>query len=280
MKSILVPTDFSQQAEKALLLAYQIARNNGSNIILLHVMEYPKTLQVDTVGAGAFSYLDNIHESLSQEALKKLEHIVTDPRFEVVTIIPQMENGNPFEGISQMVADQKVDLIVMGTKGASGIEEMLIGSNAEKVVRYAHCPVLTVSHEVDFSHLKEIVFATDLVDDQHYIVQELKKLQEIFGAALHIVRISTPSEFIYHDDFLRKAEKFVNKYKISNYHIHVFKCFKEAEGIIYYAEELNAGLIAIATHGRTGFARLARGSVAEKVVNHSTRPVWTCHLKA
>jgi nucleotide-binding universal stress UspA family protein len=168
-----------------------------------------------------------------------------------------------------------MDLVVMGTQGASGLEEILVGSNTEKVVRRAKCPVITVKSAVDAKNIKNIVFASDFRDDMNKLAEPLKNLQKLFNATLHIVSINTPNNFET-DRYYKKAIKaFVEKYNIENYTITVYNDESEEDGIIYFAEDIDADMIAIATHGRLGLSHLLSGSLAEDIVNHSKRPVWT-----
>jgi nucleotide-binding universal stress UspA family protein len=172
-----------------------------------------------------------------------------------------------------------VELVIMGTKGSGGLEGALIGSNTEKVVRNAKCPVLTLKNAVVPANIKDIVFATNLTEDQEELIIELKKLQKLFGARLHIVKINTPNHFEPERNIRVQLNEFVTKYAIENYTLNIYSHTHEEDGIIYFAEDINADLIALGTHGRTGILHLLSGSIAEDVVNHAKRPVWTCRLK-
>jgi hypothetical protein len=110
-------------------------------------------------------------------------------------------------------------------------------------------------------------------------VEELFKLQEIFEAKLHLVKINTPNNFETNRTIFKEMKTFVEKYNISNYSLNVYNDYIEEDGIIYFCEDIGADMIALATHGRTGFMHLLSGSIAEDIVNHAKRPVWTCKLK-
>jgi nucleotide-binding universal stress UspA family protein len=89
------------------------------------------------------------------------------------------------------------------------------------------------------------------------------------------VRINTPGNF-QRDAIIRKyMEDFARKLQLKNFTINIFNDLTEEEGIIYFSESVDADLIAMATHGRTGFAHVLAGSIAEDVVSHSKRPVLT-----
>ncbi len=288
MKKILVPTDFSAQAEFALDLALEISKKSDSEIILLHVLDIPGgaafapgTSSFDAMGApGYANHMDNIYVvQLHDTSKQKLEDKLNEPRFANTNIRYKLQMGNPYHGIAEEISENNVDLVIMGTTGTSGVEEFLIGSNTEKVVRLAKCPVLTVKDKVSAENINNIVFASDFKEDQKVVINELLKIQSLFNAALHLVKINTPGNFEPTRHIKKQIEDFAEANKLKNYSVNIYCDSLEEEGIIYFAEDINADLIALSTHGRTGIMHLLSGSIAEDVVNHSKRPVWTFRLK-
>ena len=179
-----------------------------------------------------------------------------------------------------IITEQKVDLVVMGTAGHSKLEEMIIGTNTEKVVRHAKCPVLTVHKKPATSDFKDIVYATSMSKDEEIFSRIVRTTQQMYNSTVHLVRINTPGNF-QRDAVVKKyMQDFAKKLQLKNYTINIFNDLTEEEGIIYFAESINADMIAMATHGRTGFAHVLAGSIAEEVVSHSKRPVLTFVTKA
>ena len=167
----------------------------------------------------------------------------------------------------------------MGSKGASGIDEVLIGSNTEKVVRFAKCPVVTIKSEVNLIGIKNIVLATNLEEDQTKLIQKLKEMQKITGAKLHLVKINTPNSFHTQRQMEEEFAKYIKEHGLGNIQTAIYNESSEEDGILFYAEDVKADLIAIGTHGRTGLLHLLSGSIAEDLVNHSQIPVWTLSRK-
>ena len=287
MKKILVPTDFSEQAGFALDMARQIALKNDAEIILLNVLDVPGGAafaggpSFDVMGGpGYTNQMDNVYVvKLHDQSKKRLEEIIGDDRFQNIKISYKLQMGSPYTHISEEIAENNVNLVVMGTTGASGVEEFLIGSNTEKVVRLAKCPVLTVKEEVNADKIKDIVFASNFIEEQKNVVDELLKLQKLFDAKLHLVKVNTPSNFESTRKLNREIGDFAQRYHLANYQIHIYSHELEEEGIIYFSDDIKADMIALATHGRTGIMHLLSGSIAEDVVNHAKRPVWTFRLK-
>ncbi|HEX5172005.1 MAG TPA: universal stress protein [Cyclobacteriaceae bacterium] len=277
MKKILVPTDFSKPANIAVEVAGDIARKSGAEIILLHVVEGASESSFNIEGETG---LGNVEDKLFtlkliERSKKSLAKAVEDPKLKGLKVRPELRMGTPFHGMKTIIAENKVDLVVMGTAGRSDFSAMIIGSNTEKVVRHSHSPVLTVLKKPATSDFKNIVYATSMSKEEEVFSRIVKRTQQLYDATIHLVRINTPGNF-QRDAVVKKyMEDFAKKLQLKNYTLNVFNDLTEEEGIIYFADSIDADLIAMATHGRTGFAHVLAGSIAEDVVSHSKRPVLT-----
>ena len=277
MKKILVPTDFSKTSLIALDAAYDIAKKAGSEIILLHVVEEPGNSSFNAEGQiNVGDWEDRLFTyKLIEKSKKQLEKIVLDPKYKEVELEGALRVGNAFHGMTTIIAEQAVDLVVMGTTGTNSASEMIIGTNTERVVRHAKVPVLTVQKKPAKGDFKNIVYATSLADDEEVFSRIVKRAQKIYSSTIHLVRINTPSDFQRDQAVRDSMEKFAKKLQLKNYTINIYNDFSTEEGIVHFADFVNADMIAMATHGRTGFAHIIAGSVAEDVVNQSKRPVLT-----
>lgn len=282
MKKILVPTDFSKTSVVALEVATEIAKKSGAEITLLHVVEEatPDSYNITGEWQTEEDWSDKLFTlKLLEKSKGQLEKLVHDPRWSSVKVNGELRLGNPFHGMRTIIAEQKVDLVVMGTQGRSKMEEMLIGSNTERVVRHSKCPVLSVHKKPAKVDFKNIVYATAMHKDEEVFSRIIKRTQALYDSTVHLVRVNTPGDF-QRDYVVREyMEKFARKLGLRNYTINIFNDITEEEGIIYFAETINADLIAMATHGRTGFAHVLAGSIAEDVVGHAKRPVLTFVVK-
>jgi nucleotide-binding universal stress UspA family protein len=281
MKVILVPTDFSKTAQTAAEVASGIARKSGATVILMHVIEEGSSESTRITGEVVLEDMENklFMLKLIERARKQMQKIAEDPMFEGVKVKQELRMGTPFHGMRTIISEQKVDLVVMGTSGINNMAEMIIGSNTEKVVRHAKVPVLTIQKKPARADFKNIVYATSLSKDEEVFSRIVKRAQGLYDATVHLVRINTPGNF-QRDAVVRKYMiDFAKKLQLKNYTINIFNDVSEEEGIIYFADSINADMIAMATHGRTGFAHVLAGSIAEDVVNHSKRPVLTFVVK-
>lgn len=283
MTKVLVPFDFSEQAQNALDFTTMLSKNfDNVEITILHVIEVPSTSGMGTMGGGEMvpEYENQMFFIELMDRRKKQFKEMEDKYVgNSYTLQTNIVLGNAFQNISSAIVEENPDLVVMGSKGSSGMEEILIGSNTEKVVRSSHCPVLTVKAPTNPSSFKKIVFASDFKNDQEELAGRLKSLQKWFDADLYLVMVNTPGNFETTRESAVRIKEFANKYQIEHAVAEIYNSNSEEEGIVEFADDIKADMIAMATHGRTGLAHLFSGSIAEDVVNHAKRPVWTFKVK-
>ncbi|MEP2668523.1 MAG: universal stress protein [Cyclobacteriaceae bacterium] len=281
MKRILVPTDFSKTSIIALEVACEIAKKGGAEVIALHVVEEATAESFRVTGeVVAQNFEDRLYTmKMLEKAKKQLEKLVMDPKFSSIKLDGELRLGNAFHGMNAIITEQKVDLVVMGTQGHSRLQEMIIGSNTEKVVRHSKVPVLSVHKKPSKVNFKNIVYATAMSKDEEKFAKVVLKAQAMYNSKIHLVRVNTPGDFQRDKVAKEYMEKFAKKLGLKNYTINVYNDLTEEEGIIYFAESIKADMIAMATHGRTGFAHVLAGSIAEEVVSHAKRPVLTLVTK-
>ena len=280
MKNILVPVDFSQEAYNAIEVACALARVSNGKVLLFHVIDAPShASSLNVVRDYSSSVQDNLYiVKLIETAKERLAEVRADARYAGIVLTEKVTLGNIFSSIQSEAAEKEVDMIVMGSKGTSGIDEFFIGSNTEKVVRRVKCPVLTVKQIQEEFVFKNIVFATNLSEDQGIVLNKLKRFQELFGSTIHILTVITPDHFEDTKTTRKRMNDFVQKYQLENFTLNIYNSRIAEDGIIAFAEEINADIIAMGTHGRTGIAHLINGSIAEDVVNHAKRQVLTINM--
>lgn len=276
MKRILVPCDFSSPAREAYAFAANIAAKNNGEVLLLHVVNVPV---VYDPGLGGLPYTDaTLVEDLEAAGIKNFETLLADKTIPSVRSSFHITNGDILSSILEYSEDKNIDLIIMGTSGASGLAEIFIGSNTEKVVRHAPVPVLAVRQAPDIDTIKNILLPSTLSLDHASFMNKVKVMQDFFQATLHILLINTPSHFRDHAEANEAMEAFARHYQLKHYKTHLSNYSSEADGIIEYANDEQVDLVLMGTHARTGLAHLFNGSITERVVNRIQYPVWTCHL--
>lgn len=277
MKTILVPTNFSKESDYALKAAIEIARKTGAKIQLLHILQTAFEKEYNT-GKHLPADIKSQLEEAVQKVEKKLQNKINRLHESQITLEPVVKLGSIFEHISTIIAHQENDMIVMGTGGASGMMELLDGSNTERVVRLAKSLVLTIRKKPENFKLNNVVLATNFKETSAPFVGKLLRLQAIFGFKIQVLYINTPLNYQTTFDIEKKMQIFLEKYGLQQAETHIIDDYSPQDGIAKFAEKTGADIIAISTHGRSGLAHLLDGSIAEYIVNHAKTPVLTYHI--
>jgi nucleotide-binding universal stress UspA family protein len=276
MKNILVPIDFSVQAEYAARVASDIARRTKSKIFLLHMLELPTGI-IDPASYGSSSntptsllFLKRAHEKF--EDFKKMSY------FDDVEIEDAVLFHKAYDGIIDESKKHKADLIVMGSRGTSGFEEMLIGSNTEKVVRNSDVPVLVIKQEIKKFNVKNIVFASNFKYKNRSSFQKILDFASLFNAKLHLLKINTIHNFETTKESSDAIRNFINDFDLGDYTLNIYNDVSIESGILNFSKAINVDVIVLNTHGRRGLAHLFNGSIGEDLANHAKLPVVTFKL--
>lgn len=271
MKRILVPTDFSKHADDALKLAAQFAKKNNSEIYLLHMLELPSQMS-DAVSAGTGIPEVMLFIRKANETLSKIKQ---SSLLDGISVTESVQFERASHGILSYSKKNKIDMIIMGSHGSSGIEEILIGSNTEKVVRLSEIPVLVVKKDPENFQANNIVFASDFSEEIKKPFKKMVQFVEMFDANLFLVMICTPNSFKTTIAAEKTMNDFVSGFNIKNYSLHIFNDSNIENGILNFSNSVNADLIGLCTHGRTGLSHFFNGSISEDLVNHTIKPVIT-----
>lgn len=270
MKRILVPTDFSVQAENALKVAAQMARKNGASIYIEHSLDMPNHLALGgnkTAKPEAIYFIrlaeKNFKTLLKKEYLSDLE------------IHEAIGHGEIYDDVQLAVKEKQIDLIVMGSHGTSGFKEMFIGSNAEKVVRTSNIPVLVIKNNHENFEIHDFVFATDFSEECRKPFAAAQKFAKDVGAKIHLLYVNTPAGFMTSDETQKLMENFVKGMDAENYTLNTYNDTSVEKGVLGFAKANNVQLIGMSTHGRKGIAHFFNGSISEDLVNHANMPVIT-----
>lgn len=272
MYKILVPVDFSKKSEFAVKMSAQIGKKIKSEIHLLHLVELPSGI-VD-MGAGS-----NFSIPASMMYLRKVKEKIIHLKntfFDSDHIIKySIKFENPFEGIRNYTQKNDINLIVMGSKGVSDFEEMIIGSNTEKVVRTSNIPVVVVKTDNDKFKFKKLVFASNFDDENKAAFVDFLAFAKKFNSQIHLLKINTISNFESSYTTHKKIKDFVKGFNLKKKTITIYNDASVVKGIINFAKEIDADVIALTTHGRSGLSSLFNGSIAKSVSKNVLRPVIT-----
>lgn len=271
MKKILVPTDFSENSENALKVAVQIAQKNNSEIILAHILELPNQAKDAIIGGASIPEV----MLFMKKAEEVMARLIEKPYLSTVKLSTITKLDRVSEGINAISKDNDVDLIVMGSNGISGLDELLIGSNTEKVVRHSAVPVLVIKKEITNFKIDNLVFASNFSEEIKKPFQNLLNFASFFDSKLHLVMINTPNSFTTTIESNKIMKDFVGNFNLTNYTMQTYNDSNIESGIVNFAKSIEADVIGMCTHGRTGLSYFFNGSIGEGLVNHAIRPILT-----
>ena len=280
MQKILVSTDFSKEAENAIQTAIPIAKAFNASLVLLHVLEVSSRDSFLATGDTTLADAMYIHEGLklAQENLNRSLAVHGLDTTDEISVERYIRIGSPNKQIIEFVEKGKFDFLVMGTKGAWGMNDILLGTNTDKIIRQVNCPVLSVNQVVPAEAFKKIVFPTTTENKETGLIGIIRQFQEVFDSKIYLVRVNTPLNFIPDSESLARLENYASENRLINYETHVYSHTEEEEGIREFAAKINGGIIAMSTSAHTGFRKLIEGSVTKEMVSHSERPVLSMKM--
>ncbi|WP_310397762.1 universal stress protein [Hymenobacter sp.] len=288
MKNLLVPTDFSPESHHAFEVALQLARRVGGSVTLLHVLEVPETANFSTYGGpvggtelpNSGGGMDGVFMIQLLQATKRRMHGLlseasrTAPNVAVRDMVLTDRTG---PAILQAIETQGIDLVVIGAQVHSAVEHLLNGSHTEELVRLAPCPVLTVKYAVAEFAPRRILFPSDFTAETDRAVAGLRQVQALFpDAELHLLQVVEEEQQAAAAQAHITA--FAQRHGLQHAQPAVFTDDSPVSGISAYARQVQADLLVIPTHGRTGLSRFLHTSIAETVATHAFPPVFTFKL--
>ncbi|MEE9406632.1 MAG: universal stress protein [Polaribacter sp.] len=272
MKKILVPIDFSKPSEYASKMAARIAKKSNATVYLIHMIELPKG--VIDMGAGSrFSIPESMLylRKVREKVLQFKDKIFSDD----IHVEYFIKLNTPFEGIQKYAEKINADLIIMGSKGHSEFEEILIGSNTEKVVRTSKTPVIVVKKDDKKFKIKNLVFASSFKNDNKEVFSKFLDFAHKFGSKVHLLKVNTPSHFESTHDAKEKVKDFIKEYKLPKHSINIYNDTSVENGILNFSKDVNADIIALSTHGRSGLSHLFSASVTKNLSKSALKPMLT-----
>lgn len=276
MKKIIVPVDFSVHSEYALEAAASIARQQNSELILLHMLDISDQLISKTESTERREVLYFI-----ELAKKRFSDFIDKDYLKGLELTPLIKHYKVFKEVNSTAKELEADLIVMGSRGAEGVKGYFVGSNTAKVVQTADIPVLVVKkREKNFSP-KEILFACDFQTENLQAYETVKKFASLFQAKIKLVYVNTPNlNFGSAREIRETMRQFLNtaEIPIRSENIIIYSDYLVETGVLHAAEDYGADMIAIPTHGRKGLDKLLAGSISEDVTNRSDFPVLTVRI--
>ncbi len=271
MQTIFVPLDFSENSLQALRHAIELAKKSESQIVVFHSYQPPQ------MGGGNFTGRKKLTDIGKQEAEDNMYKVVmrlkeTEPNLDFEHLVV---DGDPMQRILFYAEKYESDLIVMGTKGASGLNEVFLGSVAGKIINNASCPVVIVPEESQKGAYQKIVYATSLIADDKGVLNYLKVLATSFEAKLECIHIEKNEET--NARFETFGKNYAEQGTDNNYVDFKIIVNKENQNVenslLEYLEENPCSLLVMLRRERDFVQRLFGHSVTKKMAYHSESPL-------
>ncbi|MEQ8218720.1 MAG: universal stress protein [Arenibacter sp.] len=254
MKTLLYATDYSKNSVSALLLAYNLSQDLGTRLVITHTFNFPTVLGME--GLDERPILEGNPFKFHRAELEKFCTEYLGSKWDNPKIqLEPVQNNSVIKGIISKAEEYHAQLIVVGTKGASGIEEMILGSTAKKLIEKSPCPVITIPSDVLPRNLDTMVYATDFEEEDIHAIQKLSEFAKPLKAKIKVVHISTNQE--YAGDLSMEWFKDMLKSKVDYPEIEFELLFSEDvfDTLRIYLGVVNADMVVMLEREKKGFLK-------------------------
>jgi nucleotide-binding universal stress UspA family protein len=270
MKTFLVPTDFSENASTALNYAAALASQVNGKIIIVHVVNFI----IIPVRSGK---LVSLTEETDIQYYLELNKIAGELRIKKnidceVAVIDQYDYGSFQESLNQFIKAQKVDLVIMGTKGAANFLEKMVGTNTSEFIKVAVCPVLVIPSGAQYSNIKHIAYVTDFESDETLFLEQLFRFTEFFPAHVSILYV-TPGSHLNREAKEHSIQNILKEFPNLNYTIVQIKEIEVVTGIQDFVNHNQVDLLALSIHKQGFFEDFFQGNICKELVYQASLPL-------
>lgn len=271
---ILIPTDFSVQAEFAYLMVKKLEEKITTDIHFLHVLNVPDTVTMDSKGEIQTCGEIDVNYVLKQKeiALRQLDNLKSlyGNQINVHLVL-----GKTTDAILNFSNSNAFDLVVMGTKGATGIKEIVSGTEAQIIARKSQIPLLSLMCDRSDLQIENVLFVHNFINPKNEGLTLLHKLIKAFSTKVHFLQITSGQVESEKTNAEADMKQFAELNDIENYACHLINDKDVENGVIHFNQMNNMDLICIGTHGKGG---LFHQSATEKLINHLFKPIISFHL--
>lgn len=274
MKKILFPTDFSETANNAFLYALNLAKSIDAQVYVLHVYELPMI-----TGSLSAGLIQNVYETVElgsfdnfKDNIPQLRQIAVENDLNEIPIKFILEEGNFLYILREIIGEESVDFVVMGTDGNSGIEKMLFGSNTINAITSMKVPILSVPHGMSFKGFKNIGFTTVFDQKDKDALKYLIEIANRHQAKIHCMHVSKDGKFNqqamkdWQDQFAGDPI--------------VFEIYHDADpvnAVLDFIKEKQIDLLTVVSRNKGFFDKIFSPGFTKKIANKNITPLFVFH---
>jgi nucleotide-binding universal stress UspA family protein len=271
---IIIPTDFSVQAEFAYLMVQRLEEKTAIEVHFLHVLNVPDTVTLDsagkiqTCGEIDVNYVTT-QKDIAERKLANLKVLYGDH------IHTHLVLGKTTDAILKFTESNHFDLIVMGTKGASGLKEKLSGSEAQIIARKSKTPLLSLMCDRSDLQIRNILLVHNFSQAVKENLVLMHKLIKAFDPKMHLLQITSGNVDAEKAKVEAEMVQFAELNGITNYQCHLINDKDVENGVVHFNQMINMDIVCIGTHGK---GSLFHKSATEKLINHLFKPIISFQL--
>lgn len=274
MKKILFPTDFSETANNAFLYALNLAENQNAELYVLHAFQYPM------VNGGIDAVvLENVYNTIElgnfenlKDHIPFLRRIAEDNGFENVNIKFFIKEGMISFVLPTFIEEEKVDFVVMGTTGNSGIDKFLFGSNTMNAIKNLKIPVLSIPNGYKYKGIKNIGFTTVFEEKDRRALDYLVDVAFRYKAKLHCLNISKDETYD-----ISTLNHWKDYYKDDPVDFSIYSADDYIDGVLEFIKDEKIDLLTVVSRNKTFFEKIFSPSFTKKVLSQNIVPLFVIH---
>lgn len=272
MKTIVVPTDYSETADNALNYALELAKFSKAKIVLMHAYQVPvPTAEVPVLMITPVE-LESENQKRMKNLEKKINHKAKEVNIESVTRV-----GFTVEEIQNVIKEKNADLVIMGITGMSKAGAMLIGSHTSSLMNQTKTPVLVVPKDARFKEVKRIVLACNYHEEiNNSAIDKIKEFATLFNAKVLVLDVEKPEAIPMYENTVA-AGTLENVLKGVDHAMFFSSAEDISEGINEFVDDHNCDWVAMIPHKHNIFSRIFQQSNAKRMAFHSHVPLLSVH---
>lgn len=268
LKTILFPTDFTKDAERAYEYALAVANRSGADLHFLHAIEEPYDFAIRIEET-----IQNITGEVTERFEERLDTLRESEEYSTLDVSYRIERGKPYAVISSVAEEINADLIIMGTKGASSIKRILYGNVTSDVILDSKVPVLTVPMNSKKPYLDRFLFATDYRDKDIQSLSATIALGKIFDGEVHILHVSENISLDEEIRFRGFKDLVKERFNYENILFHHIEAERFSKGISDFLDEYAVSLIVITRYKKVFLRTLLWANNTQELTYHTHVPM-------
>lgn len=274
MKKILFPTDFSETANNAFLYALNLAKSIDAQVYVLHVYELPMI-----TGSLSAGLIQNVYETVElgsfdnfKDNIPQLRQIADENGLNEIPIKFILEEGNFLYILREIIGEESVDFVVMGTDGNTGIEKMLFGSNTINAITSMKVPILSIPHGMSFKGFKNIGFTTVFDQKDKDALKYLIEIANRHHAKIHCMHVSKDGKFNQ-----QAMKDWQDQFAGDPIVFEVYHDADPVNAVLDFIKEKQIDLLTVVSRNKGFFDKIFSPGFTKKIANKNITPLFVFH---